>query len=336
MRPRRAVDALVALFASAVVVSAQPAPPPPAALTEARSLIDAGKPAAAIEKLRALDGQADPRVAELIGVAYYHAGDAAHAIDTLQPIVSRLARGSPERTEAVQVLGLSHYLAGHIADAIPYLEETRTAAPKDMKLAYALAMAYAQTRQADKARESIARTFELPADSAAAFLLTGQMMNRLELEDLAEASLKQALARDPKLPEVHYLLGQIAVFRSRLDEGLALMRAELALNPAHAMALYWIGDVYSRQARWDQAIAALQQSIWINPYFSGPYILLGKAYAKTSQPAVAEEMLRHAIQYDPNNKAAHYLLGQLLQQAGRTEEAQKEFAIAARLQGDIK
>jgi len=47
-------------------------------------------------------------------------------------------------------------------------------------------------------------------------------------------------------------------------------------------------------------------------------------------------MLRHAVQYDPNNKAAHYLLGQVLQQAGRAEEARKEFEIAARLQGDIK
>jgi tetratricopeptide (TPR) repeat protein len=335
VRSRRAVDALVAVCAATVIVSAQSAAPP-AALTEARTLIDAGKAAAAIEKLRALGDQADPRVAELLGVAYYHAGDAAHAIETLQPVVTRLAEGSAERREAVQVLGLSHYLAGHIAESIPYLEEIRAAVPGDMKLAYALAMAYAQTRQADKARDSIARTFRLPSDSAAAYLLTGQMMNRLELEDLAEASLKQALAKDPKLPEVHYLLGQIAIFRSRLDEGLALMRDELALNPAHAMALYWIGDVYSRQAKWDQAIAALQQSIWINPYFSGPYILLGKAYAKTAQPATAEEMLRRAIQYDPNNKAAHYLLGQLLQQAGRTEEAQKEFAIAARLQGDIK
>jgi cytochrome c-type biogenesis protein CcmH/NrfG len=114
------------------------------------------------------------------------------------------------------------------------------------------------------------------------------------------------------------------------------MRAELALNPAHAMALYWIGDIYSRQAKWTEAIAALQQSIWINPYFSGPYILLGKAFSKTNQPAAAEDMLRHAIQYDPNNKTAHYLLAQILQQAGRVEEARKEFEIAARLQGDIK
>jgi tetratricopeptide (TPR) repeat protein len=102
------------------------------------------------------------------------------------------------------------------------------------------------------------------------------------------------------------------------------------------MAMYLMGDVYSRQAKWSEAIAALQQSIWVNPYFSGPYILLGKAYTKTGLPGPAEEMLRRAVQYDPNNKIAHYLLGQLLQQTGRIEEARKEFAIAERLQGDIK
>ena len=335
MRRQRAADALVVfgfVCAALVTVSAQSAATPET-LKDARALIDAGKPAAAVEKLRALGD--DPRVGELLGVAYYHAGDAGHAIETLEKVVPRLPEGSAERREAVQVLGLSHYLAGHIAESIPYLEEIRATVPDDMKLAYALSMAYAQTRQPDKARESVARTFKLPPESAAAYLLTGQMMNRLELEDLAEASLKQAMAKDAKLPEVHYLLGQIAVFRSRLDEGLALLRAELALNPAHAMAMYWIGDVYVRQAKWPEAIASLQQSIWINPYFSGPYILLGKAFAKTAQPAAAEEMLRHAIQYDPNNKAAHYLLAQLLQQAGRTDDAQKEFAIAARLQGDL-
>jgi Tfp pilus assembly protein PilF len=55
-------------------------------------------------------------------------------------------------------------------------------------------------------------------------------------------------------------------------------------------------------------------------------------YVKKGQPATAEGMLRHAIQYDPNNRTAHYLLGQVLQQAGRTEEAKREFDIAERLQ----
>jgi len=336
---RRAGD--LRALACALLVCAAPAPGAraqapdrDAALADTRKLIDAGQPEAAIEKLRALGASADPRAAELLGVAYYHAGDAARAIEQLQSIVPRLAPDSPERREAVQVLGLSHYLAGHIADAIPYLEETRRIDASDIKLAYALGMAYAQTRQPAKARESFARVFGLAPASAAAYLLSGTMMNRLELEDLAEADLKAALQLDPRLPEAHYVLGQIAIFRSRLDEGLMLLRAELAINPAHAMALYRIGDIYVRQEKWDAAIAALQQSIWINPYFSGPYILMGKAYSRTARLPAAEDMLRRAIGYDPNNKSAHYLLGQVLQQQGRADEARKEFAIAEKLQGD--
>ena len=317
------------------------APPPaatavPAALTEARRLIDAGQPAAAIEKLRALDDRANPLVGELLGVAYYHANDAGRAIEALAPVIPRLDADSLERREAVQVLGLSHFMAGHIAESIPYLEQTRLLMPDDVKLAYALGVAYAQTRQAAKAREAFTRTFHLASDSAAAYLLTGEMMNRLELEDLAEAELTQAIRMDPKLPEAHYVLAQIAIFRSRFDEALALLREELAINPAHAMALYRIGDVYTRQLRWPEAVTALQQSVWINPYFSGPYILLGKAYSKTGRPAAAEDMLRRAIEYDPNNKSAHYLLAQVLQQAGRVDDAKREFAIAERLQGDVR
>ena len=324
-------------------MSSVPAQPPAApaqlpgeaaALGEARKLVDAGQARAAIDALNKLDDAGNPLVAELIGVAYFHANDPARAIEHLTPVVTRLAPGSLERREAVQVLGLSHYLAGHLAESIPYLEEVRPLMPDDVKLAYALGMAYAQTRQPDKAREAFARTFHVAPDSAAGHLIAGQMMNRLELEAYAEAELHAALQKDPKLPEAHYLLGQIAIFRSRFDEGLALMREELAINPAHAMALYRIGDIHSRQLKWDAAITALQQSLWINPYYSGPYILLGKAYSKTGQIEAAEDMLRRAVLYDPNNKSAHYLLAQVLQQAGRADEAKREFAVAERLQGD--
>jgi tetratricopeptide (TPR) repeat protein len=98
------------------------------------------------------------------------------------------------------------------------------------------------------------------------------------------------------------------------------------------MTWYQLGDAYLRQSRWDEAATALQKSLWISPFYSGPYILLGRVYLKKGQPATAEGMLRRAIQYDPNNRMAHYLLGQVLQQAGRIEEAKREFEIAERLQ----
>jgi tetratricopeptide (TPR) repeat protein len=304
-------------------------------LVEARALINGGAPQAAIAKLQSSAKIKDPRVAQLLGVAYYHANDLARAIETLAPIIEQLPQNSAERREAAQVLGLSRYLAGHIADSIPFLEQTQAWAPNNIELTYALGMAHIQTRQPGKARQSFARMFRLAPESAAAHLVTAQMMIRLEFEEFAEAELKQALAKDPKLPQTHYLLGQLAIYRSRFDEGVALLEKEIALNPGNAMAYYKLGDAFTRQLKWDEAIAPLQKSVWINPYYSGPYILLGKAYLKKKNLATAEGMLKRAIQFDPNNKSAHYLLAQVYQQTGRQEDAKREFAIAEKLQGNL-
>jgi tetratricopeptide (TPR) repeat protein len=307
-----------------------------AALAEARALINEGNAKAAIAKLQSMPGVKEIRVAHLLGVAYYHANDLPRAIELLASVLEKLPQDSTERREAVQILGLARYLAGHIADAIPFLEQTRAWAPNHNELTYALGMAYIQTRQPAKARESFARMFRVPAESASAHLVTAQMIIRLEIEELAEAELKQAIEKDPKLPQAHYLLGQMAIFRARYDEGIQLLEREIALNPANAMAYYKLGDAYTRQLKWDEAIPPLQKSIWLNPYYSGPYILLGKTYLKKKNLSTAEGMLKRAIQFDPNNKSAHYLLGQVYQQIGRAEDAKREFAIAEKLQGNLE
>ena len=275
---------------------------------------------------------ASPEVKQLLGVAYYHADDHQHAIEQLVAVRDQLPQDSLERRETIQVLGLCYYLTGRYAEAIPLLEETRQWARDNLELGYILGLAYVQTRQADAARGAFARTFDLPLESAGAHVVTAQMMLRLEMEPLAETELKRALEKDARAPRANYLLGQLALFRGRLDEAVALSERELATNPADAMAFYQLGDAYLRASRTDDAMAALQKSLWLNPYYSGPYILLGRLYMKKEQPATAEGMLRRAIQYDPNNRSAHYLLGQLLQQTGRPDEAKKEFAIADSLQ----
>jgi tetratricopeptide (TPR) repeat protein len=302
------------------------------ALAAARAQIADGKPQAAIETLKGLEPAADPRVGQLLGVAHYHANQLPRAIELLTAALDRLTPGSIEKVEASQVLGLSLYLSGRVADALPYLERTRLAVPDNTELAYVLGMAYIQTRQVEKARQAWARTFGVNPSSAAARLLTAQMMIRAQLDDLADAELRLALKQDPNLPHVHFLLGQTALFRGKLDESVALLKRELEINPADAMALLRLGDAYVRQAKWDDAIGALQRSAWINPDFSGPYILLGRAYVKKGEMGTAEGMLRRAVELDPNNKSAHYLLAQVLQQTGRAQEAQREFEAAERLQ----
>lgn len=341
MTRRQPTCVLAPLFAVAIAMAGdQPAagqqtPPagaPSPALAEARQLINDGKPQAAIEKLGPLADPGNPEVSHLLGVAYYHADRYAKAVEHLAPIAAAAPEGSLQRREAVQVLGLSQFLLGRFAEAIPHLEETRVWATDNTELGYVLGQAYVQTHQPDRAREVFAAVFGVPPDAAAAHLVAAQMMIRLQFESFAETELKRALEKDPKLPQAHALLGQLAIFRGRLEEGIALTEREIALNPGSAMAFHQLGDALVRQARWDEGILALQKSIWLNPFYSAPYILLGRAYMKKGQPTTAEGMLVRAIQYDPNNRTAHYLLGQLYQQMGRLEEAKREFAIAERLQ----
>jgi tetratricopeptide (TPR) repeat protein len=309
---------------------------PDSDLADVRRLINAGDARLALERLHAiaagdLDARRRDRLALLRGVAHFHADEPAQAADVLAPLADRLPAGSLERREAEQVLGLALFVTGRFAEAVPRLEATRAWAPSNLELAYALAQAYIHLQRADAARAVLASIYGAPADSAAAHLVTAQTLVRLELEGMAEVELKRAVEKDARLPAAHFLLGQVALFRGRLDEAIVLTARELEINPANAMALSQLGDAYVRQGRWDEAIAALQKSIWLNPYYSAPYILLGRAYTKKDDPAAAEGMFRRAIQYDPNNRAAHYLLGQLLQQMGRTEEASRAFDAAERL-----
>jgi len=321
-------DALLLLASLSAPAWPQETPPP---VATARALLNQDRPRDAIAAMAGQD-TSDPRVALVLGVAHYHAGDAAKAVEILTPAADALPAGSAERREAVQVLGLSLFLAGRIAEAVPRLEATREWAGSNMELLQILGTAYIQTRQPEKAREVLARAFEVPPDSAHGHLLTAQMMIRLEQEAMAEAELARAVAKDPRLPQAHYLLGQLALFRSRFDEAQALTRRELEINPGSNLAWSQLGDVFVRQQKWDEAVKALQRSIWVNPYYSAPYILLGRAYMKQGQPANAEAALRRAAEYDPNNRQAHYLLGQLLQQMGRADEARRELELAERLQ----
>jgi tetratricopeptide (TPR) repeat protein len=323
----------LALMLLTCPAAAQQATDVEATLTQARAQIDAGQSAEAIQQLTDLHST-DPRVQRMLGVAYYHRDDYPRAIELLAPLVRQFPRESLDGRETVQVLGLSYYLAGHIAEAIPLLEDTRAWATGNIELAQVLGAAYIQTRQPEKAVSPLAQAFGAEPDTAAAHLLAAQMMVRFEFHDMADEQLRRALALDPRLPQANLLLGQNAVFRNRLAEGIEFFRKELAINPGNATALYRLGEAYSRQPDWDKAIPALQQSLWINPYFSGPYIVLGRAYLAKGQPATAEGMLRRAVEYDPNNKAARYLYGQVLQRLGRADDARQQFDAAARLHDD--
>jgi tetratricopeptide (TPR) repeat protein len=233
----------------------------------------------------------------------------------------------------VQLLGISYYLANRPADAIPALERVQTWFPNaNVDAAYILGICYIQTKDYPHARSAFAKMYGVRDESAASYLFTARMLLRQEFSPVAEEYAQKAAALDPKLPLVHFLLGELYLYHSKIPEAIAEFQRELALNPGYAASYYKLADAYYRVQKLDEAEKLLQRSIWLDATSTGPYILMGKVLAKKGETELAARALQRALTMDPNNPVPHHLLGQAYRDMGRTEDAERELNAAAQLE----
>jgi len=297
----------------------------------ARKLMQEGRTDEAIAQLQTLESR-DPSTKGLaleLGTAFYKKSDFPKAIEYLK----KATAADPGNGEATQLLGLSYYLGGHPADAIPLLEKVQGWYPRaNVDASYILGVCYIQTRNYDQARKAFGKMFDVPTDSAASYLFTARMLLRQEYDPIAEEYAQKAATIDPKLPLVHFLLGELYLYKSRVPEAIAEFQKEVAINPAHAPTYYKLGDAYSRVQKFEDAERVLQRSIWLDATSTGPYILMGKVLEKKGEYDLAVRALRRAATMDPNNPTTHHLLGQAYRDMGKKEEAESELKLAEELQ----
>src|SRR6266566_1127469 len=297
---------------------------------EARRLSQQGKFDEAIAKLEALAAkQPDLKgVSHELGATYYKKSDYLKAVASFKKALEE----DPGDNEAVQLMGLSYYLAGRPAEAIAPLEKVQTWYPSsNVDASYILGVCYVQTKDYPNARKAFAKMFAVPADSAASYLFTARMLLRQDFGPVAEEYAKKAVELDPKLPLAHALLGELYLYKSRLPEAVEQFQKELELNPGEAAVYYKLADAYSRLQKYEDAERLLQRSIWLDATSTGPYILMGKVLEKKGEPELAVRSLRHALAMDPNNPITHHLLGQAYRDLGNTEEAERELKTAQQL-----
>src|SRR5581483_7422590 len=239
---------------------------------------------------------------------YYKKSDFPNAVEYLKKAMAE----DPADGEAVQLLAMSYYAGGHPADAIPLLEKVQGWISRaNVDGYYILGTCYIQTRNYDQARVAFGKMFEVPADSAAAYLFTARMLLRQEFDPVAEEYALKAVSLDPKLPLAHSLLGELYMYKSRIPESIAEFQKELAINPAHAATYYKLADAYSRV----------------------PFILMGKVLEKKGDYDLAVLSLKHAVVMEPNNPTTHYLLGQAYRDMGNKEAADAERKRSEELHG---
>jgi tetratricopeptide (TPR) repeat protein len=323
---------ILALFSIVLPsLNAQSPPAPPPSYEQVHRLTEQGKFEEALASLNEIS-KSDPAEKNLsheFGVIYYRKGDYHNAVTSLQ----RALAENPNDTEATQLAGLSLYLSDKPREAIPYLEKVQSWYPSaNVDASYILGVAYIQTKNYANARAAFAKMFQVPPDSAAAYLLTARLMLRLDSGPIAEEYGKKAVELDPKLPLAHQLLGEVYLYQSKIPEASAQFQQELAINPGNPIAYYKLADAYSRAQKLDEAEKLLQRSIWLDANSTGPYILLGKVLRQKGETELAVRTLQRALAMDPNNPVPHHLLGQAFRDLGRSEDAERELKMAAQLE----
>jgi tetratricopeptide (TPR) repeat protein len=301
------------------------------AFAASRHLTQIGKYDEAIAQLLELQASNPvlPGISRELGIAYYKKADYANAAKSLAAAVEQ----DSTDLEATQLLGLSYYLGGHPAQAIPLLEKVQTWYPSaNVDAAYILGVCYIQTRDYPRARGAFARMFGVGGDSAAGYLFTARMLLRQDFAPIAEEYAAKASTMDSKLPLAHQLLGEIYLYQEKIPEAIAQFQAELAINPGYAGAYYKLADAQSRAQKFDEAEKLLQRSIWLDPTSTGPYILLGKVLEKKGEAELAARALQRALSMDPGNPIPHHLLGLAYRDLGRAVDADMELKLAEQLQ----
>jgi tetratricopeptide (TPR) repeat protein len=319
------------LFLFQLSLKAQSVPDAPPSYEQVHHLTEQGKFDEALFSLNEIS-KSNPAAKNLsheFGVTYYRKSDYRNAVTSLQRAIAE----NPSDTEATQLTGLSLYLSGKPAEAIPYLEKVQSWYPSaNVDASYILGICYIQTKDYPHARGAFAKMFGVSADAAASYLFTARMLLRQDFGPIAEEYAQKAVALDPKLPLAHFLLGELHLYHSKIPEAVDEFQKELQLNPGYAPAYYKLADAYSRIQKFDEAEKLLQRSIWLDSTSTGPYILMGKVLAKKGETELAVRTLQHALTMDPNNPVPHHLLGQAYRDLGRAEDAERELKVAAQLE----
>jgi tetratricopeptide (TPR) repeat protein len=302
-------------------------------LAKAHEALEHDHPDEAITILQKLADAQPPvkGVQHELGLAYYSSGGLMKAKQSFEQAVHEDASDM----ESVQLEGLTLYRLGQPAAAIPYLERVRGWMPNaNADANYVLGLCYLNSRRYDDARHSFAMQFGESPDSAEAYLLLGTMLMHANLEELAAEQARKALQISPTLPMAHFMLGEVALFKSNIDEAIMELEAERKINPGYAPVYDRLGDAYLHVGKVSEAQQALTKAISLDTTSTGPFILMGEVLLRRQDARTALLYLQHAEKMDPGNYVTHTLLSQAYRRAGREDDAKRETDIASKIHVD--
>jgi len=253
--------------------------------------------------------------------------------DQATPILERHFAAEP--TGKLQRLaGLSLLACGSTAsDAMPALRtagKLKALYPADADVLYETAELYTRLWNEDAA-ELITRH----PDSYRVHQLAGEVYEAQGNVDQALREYKIVLEENPRVPQIHYRIGQLYLRKGDADAddlAMAEFRAELKINPQSGVSDLAMGGIDRHQHKLEDALAEYQAASKLDPDLVDARVGTAQVLLEKHQVQASIDQLQSIIHGFPDNASAHYALMLAYRAQGKMTEAGSEMVIFKQLQ----
>jgi tetratricopeptide (TPR) repeat protein len=309
----------------------------------------------------------DPRVFYVTGLLDADRNDLNSAVKNFNEAITR----DPLLYGAWQDLGLAYSKANRWEDAARTFAELARRQPASIEAAYFHALSLYNSGHGVEAEAEVRRALRIDAGAVEAHTLLGIILaSRGNANGEAADALSQAIALNPNSLDALFYLGRVQYALKDYAGSVKSLRATVKLNPGHSEARFFLGTVLElagdsnvameeyqelarrdpdsamgqlgrgvllvKQGKLDEALASLNRAAALDPKEFEAHWALGRALALKDRYAEAIESFQRAIALAPARSDAHYQLGLALKRLGRTDEANREFAVVERLNTEFR
>lgn len=268
--------------------------------------------------------QAQPSLAKiqaLLGLAEMRLGHTDEARADLQAALPHL-QGERVQAQVGDALIDSYTADGELAKAADVVSDLLRADPTDARL---LLLSY--RLHMDLANSALLSLAIAAPQSAELHQAMGSELARHGDDAAAIRNFEAALAENPKLPGLHFELGNL--YFDSGDTALqakaeAQFAAALAVDPRDEKSELMLGKIASQHGNLQAALEHDQRALALQPNDEDACAETAKVLLALKQPQQARPLLEHAVQLEPTDERAHYLLGTLDRQQGKVEDARRE------------
>jgi tetratricopeptide (TPR) repeat protein len=225
--------------------------------------------------------------------------------------------------------------SGETAAAKAFLQEMAREAPDYLPTSIRLAEIALDERQFDVAASLVRNILNRDPGNYDAMLLQGRVSLAKGQPSQALADFERVVSAYARVPQAHFYLAVAQRLNTNDVKAIASLRQAIALDPKNSESILLLAEMNIRKGDVDAAIPALKQLIKEQPNLAQAHLLLATAYRGQRELETAAGVYKNMINVFPRNPQPYLLLGQVLLLQQKKDEARKQFEKATEIAPDF-